>query len=47
MPDKPVFIRRREVLRRVGVSHVTIWTWEREGRFPKAIRLNEVGNKAA
>lgn len=28
------FIRLPEVLARVGVSWITIYRWEREGRFP-------------
>jgi hypothetical protein len=35
VPKNPTFIRRKEVLRRVGLSHVTIWKLEREGKFPR------------
>ena len=33
------FIRLPEVLARVGVSWITIYRWEREGRFPRRKHL--------
>lgn len=40
------FVREREVrLMAGGISHSTLWRWEREGKFPKRRRLgkNSVG----
>jgi predicted DNA-binding transcriptional regulator AlpA len=39
MPRRPTFIRKNEVLRRIGLSHVRIWQLEKEGKFPKRIVL--------
>jgi prophage regulatory protein len=41
----PRFMRAREVARCAGLSQVTIWRMEREGRFPKRRRIssNAVG----
>ena len=36
------FVFRREVCTRIGVSYVTLWTWMREGKFP---RSREVGGQ--
>jgi predicted DNA-binding transcriptional regulator AlpA len=50
MPRYPAIIRRQELLRRVGLSHVRIWQLEREGKFPARIRLTdraEVADAAA
>ena len=38
-PEQPNFIPKREMLRRVGLSFVTVWKMEKEGRFPKRYRL--------
>ena len=40
-PDHPNIISMREVERRIGVSRVCIWRWERDGKFPARIRLND------
>ena len=32
-------IRKPELLKMVGVSHPTIWRWEKDGTFPKRIQL--------
>ena len=32
-------LREPEVLKMVGLSRVTIWRWERDGKFPKRRRL--------
>ena len=32
-------LRKKEVVRKVGYSGMHIWRLEREGRFPKRIRL--------
>ena len=37
-------IFKPELLDRIGVSYPTIWTWMREGRFPRA---KVVGGKSA
>jgi predicted DNA-binding transcriptional regulator AlpA len=39
IPQHPRLIRKAEVLRRVGLSHVTIWQLERNGRFPARVLL--------
>lgn len=38
-------IRKTELLKMIGVSHPTIWRWERDGKFPKRISLgrNSIG----
>jgi predicted DNA-binding transcriptional regulator AlpA len=38
-PAQPVFIRRREVLRRVGFSNFKRWHLETDGRFPRGYRI--------
>ena len=40
--DDARLLSKVEVLDRVGVTYPTIWTWMREGRFP---RSREVGGK--
>jgi prophage regulatory protein len=37
-------LRRREVLRRTGLSSTTQWRLERAGEFPERIRLTEAGS---
>jgi predicted DNA-binding transcriptional regulator AlpA len=37
-PAQPVFIRRREVLRRCGFSNFKRWRLESDGRFPRGYR---------
>lgn len=39
------FLREPEVLKRIGVSDVTLWRWQRKGLFPNRRRLgpNAVG----
>ena len=32
-------IRKPELLKMIGVSHPTIWRWEKAGRFPRRINL--------
>ena len=32
-------LREPEVLKMVGLSRVTIWRWQRDGKFPKRRRL--------
>ena len=32
-------IRPADLARRIGVSRVTLWRWEREGNLPKRTRL--------
>jgi len=38
-------IRKKELLKAIGLSDVTIWRMERAGKFPRRIRLggNSVG----
>jgi predicted DNA-binding transcriptional regulator AlpA len=40
-PRWPTIIRRQELLRRVGLSYVRIWQLEKEGKFPKRVRLTD------
>jgi predicted DNA-binding transcriptional regulator AlpA len=40
-PDFLKVITVKEVERRVGVSRVCLWRWERDGRFPSRIRLTD------
>jgi Prophage CP4-57 regulatory protein (AlpA) len=45
--EHPTFIDKREVLRRTGLSYVTIWSLERKGQFPPRVRLTgEVADAA-
>lgn len=37
--DMARLLRRSEVEIIICVSRTTLWRWERDGRFPKAIRL--------
>jgi len=37
-------LRRREVLRRTGLSSTTQWRLEGAGEFPERIRLTEAGS---
>jgi len=41
-PAQPVFIRRREVLRRCGFSNFKRWKLETDGRFPRGHRIGEL-----
>ncbi len=34
-------LSKRDVIKLVGVSAVTLWHWMREGRFPGAVRLQK------
>ena len=38
-----VVIRKREVLRRTGLSDTTIWRMERAGDFPARVQITEAG----
>lgn len=42
-PAKRNIIRRRTVRQRVGLSDVTMWRWERDGKFPKRVALSDSG----
>jgi hypothetical protein len=42
-PRFPVIIRKREVMRRTGLSYPTIWAREKKGTFPKGFSLGEAG----
>ena len=39
LSDHPTLIRKPEVLRRTGLSYVSIWKLERDGQFPRRVRL--------
>lgn len=32
-------LRKKEVLSMVGISDPTLWRWEKEGTFPRRLRL--------
>lgn len=36
-----MFIRSKDLQKRLGISKTTIWRWEREGRIPKPTRLSK------
>jgi prophage regulatory protein len=38
------FLSKPDVLERVGVSYVSIWTWMRAGKFPRSV---QIGGKVA
>jgi predicted DNA-binding transcriptional regulator AlpA len=42
LPERPTLIRKREVMRRVGLSYPTIWKMEKQGRFPQRVRIVQV-----
>lgn len=33
------FIRMNQLLERIPLSKSTLWTWAKDGRFPKPVRL--------
>jgi len=37
----PIFVKRNEMLKMVGLSYPTILKLEKEGKFPKRITLSE------
>ena len=45
-PEHPRFITVREVEDRTGFSRVHLWRLERQGRFPRRVRLSEAGRAA-
>ena len=45
-PEHPRLIPQREVLRRVGLSRVTVWRLEKNGAFPARIRAKAAGKRA-
>jgi predicted DNA-binding transcriptional regulator AlpA len=47
MPQYPSIIRKAELLSRIGLSHVRIWQLEREGKFPKRVRLTDRAEEVA
>ena len=34
------YLRWQTVLARLGVSHVTLWRWVKDGHFPKPVKLS-------
>jgi len=44
-PAQPVLIRKREVLRRVGLSYFSVWKMETAGRFPARVRIGHVASE--
>ena len=47
LPERPRFIRKKEAIRRVGLSYVTMWSMERQGRFPRRFHIAPGGVDAA
>jgi predicted DNA-binding transcriptional regulator AlpA len=47
LPDKPVLIRKKEAMRRVGLSYPTMWLKEKKGIFPKRVHLSGAADAAA
>ena len=41
-PDKPNFVRKEAVMRRVGLSNMHIWRLEQRGEFPKRMHLENI-----
>lgn len=39
MTGDPLFYRRKEAARLLGVSITTLWRWTRSGLLPKALKL--------
>ena len=40
--ERPLrLLSKVQVLDRVGVTYTTIWTWMRQGIFPRSIRLSD------
>lgn len=39
-------LRAKEVRERVAISRVTLWRWERDGHFPKRIKLGGPESRA-
>jgi predicted DNA-binding transcriptional regulator AlpA len=46
LPERPTIIRKREVIKRTGLSYPTIWALERDGRFPARVALIPSGPSA-
>ena len=38
-----ILIPKKEVLRRTGLSYVSIWQRMREGTFPRPVRISDTG----
>jgi predicted DNA-binding transcriptional regulator AlpA len=39
LSDHPTLIRKPEVLRRTGLSYASVWKLERDGKFPRRVRI--------
>jgi predicted DNA-binding transcriptional regulator AlpA len=39
-------LRAKEVRERISISRVTLWRWERDGYFPKRVRLGGPNSRA-
>jgi prophage regulatory protein len=39
-----IILRKRDVLKRTGLSDTTIWRLERAGKFPQRMQLTEAGS---
>jgi predicted DNA-binding transcriptional regulator AlpA len=39
LPRYPTIIRKRELIERTGLSHVTLWKMEKRGLFPPRFKL--------
>jgi predicted DNA-binding transcriptional regulator AlpA len=38
--DGDFYVDEKWISRRMGISHTSLWRWQKEGRFPKATRLS-------
>ncbi len=47
LPEHPVLIRKKEMLRRVGLTDPAVWHLEQRGKFPKRIRLTDAPGEAS
>jgi predicted DNA-binding transcriptional regulator AlpA len=45
-PEKPNFLRKNEVLKRVGLSNPTLWLMEKRGEFPRRLHLKDIADEA-
>jgi predicted DNA-binding transcriptional regulator AlpA len=34
------YVDEKWITKRIGLSHTAIWKWQKEGRFPKAIKFS-------
>ena len=37
--EKPLIVKKSQLVSLLGVSETTIWRWERDGKFPQRRRI--------